>query len=134
AHYTLGQMYGPGGHLRLDLTRSVEHYEKAAMSGHVMARFSLGVLEYNDGRKHLALQHFLISAKMGHTDSLRNINRLLKKGNDLLSSWADRATARLLDFSPRRNWSTAAARKSLVEVNATRPTKMLNGAVPPRRK
>ena len=80
AHYTLGQMYGPGGHLRLDLTRSVEHYEKAAMSGHVMARFSLGVLEYNDGRKHLALQHFLISAKMGHTDSLRNINRLLKEG------------------------------------------------------
>ena len=80
AHYTLGQMYGPGGDLRLDSTRSVEHFEKAAMSGHVMSRFTLGVLEYNDGRKNLSLQHFLISAKLGHKASLGAVQRLLKEG------------------------------------------------------
>ncbi|EJK54715.1 hypothetical protein THAOC_25633, partial [Thalassiosira oceanica] len=73
-------MYGPGGDLGLDLTRLVEHYEKAAMSGQVLSRFSLGKVEYNGGRRHLALQHFLISAKLGHTASLEKVKRLLNEG------------------------------------------------------
>ncbi|EJK59118.1 hypothetical protein THAOC_20695 [Thalassiosira oceanica] len=59
---------------------SVSHYEEAAMCGHVLSRFNLGVWEYNHGQGHLALQHFLISAKLGHTASLDTIKRLLSEG------------------------------------------------------
>ena len=64
----------------LDLERSNQHHEEAAMRGHVLSRFNMGVVEYNDGHRHLALQHFLISAKLGHKASLGAVQRLLKEG------------------------------------------------------
>jgi len=79
AHFILGNLHrgdddGVG-------EKSLQHYEEAAMCGHVLSRFNLGVLEYNDGRRHLALQHFLISAKLGHTASLDTIKqRFLPEG------------------------------------------------------
>mmetsp|Transcript_4849 Transcript_4849/g.10249 ORF Transcript_4849/g.10249 Transcript_4849/m.10249 type:complete len:172 (-) Transcript_4849:22-537(-) len=73
AHFILGNLHRGE-------ERSVSHYEEAAMCGHVLSRFNLGAWEYNDGQGHLALQHFLISAKLGHTASLDTIKRLLAEG------------------------------------------------------
>ena len=87
AHHILGNIYsgnyaGYAGNeeIGLDLARSNQHYEEAAMRGHVLSRFNLGVVAYNVGHRHLALQHFLISAKLGHKASLDVIQRLLKEG------------------------------------------------------
>ena len=87
AHIILGSMYagnykeysGNDG-IGLDFARSNHHHEEAAMRGHVLSRFNMGVVEYNDGHRHLALQHFLISAKLGHKASLGAVQRLLKEG------------------------------------------------------
>ena len=64
----------------LDLERSNQHHEEAAMRGHVLSRFNMGIVAYNDGHRHLALQHFLISAKLGHKASLDAVQCLLKEG------------------------------------------------------
>ncbi|EJK43869.1 hypothetical protein THAOC_37644 [Thalassiosira oceanica] len=74
AHFILGNLHGCGE------GGSIRHYEEAAMCGHLLSRFNLGVWEYNGGRGHLALQHFLISAKLGHTASLDAVKRLLAEG------------------------------------------------------
>ncbi|EJK43749.1 hypothetical protein THAOC_37775 [Thalassiosira oceanica] len=43
------------------------------MCGHVNARRNLGYMEYNAGNNDLALQHFLISAKLGDEYSLNEV-------------------------------------------------------------
>ena len=81
AHYILAHLYREGsGEVVMDGKRSVEQFEKAAMQGHIFARFNLGVMEYEDGRKDIALQHFLISAKMGHEDSMGKVQQLFMEG------------------------------------------------------
>ena len=49
------------------------------MCGHVSARFNLGYQETDAGHYDLALQHFLISATMGHENSLIMVKRLFMK-------------------------------------------------------
>lgn len=80
AHHILGELYGREDGVGGGRAMALQHYEEAAKHGHVIARYRLGVLEYNDGQWHTALQHFLISAKLGDTDSLSNVKRLLVEG------------------------------------------------------
>jgi len=82
AHYILGDAYRKkwekcSTEVCSDRDLSFQHYEKAAMEGHIFARFTLGVLECKEGHRDLALQHFLISAKMGHKLSMDNVKILL---------------------------------------------------------
>ena len=73
-----------------DLARALRHYEVAAMSGHVSARYNLGCME-NDTRNYdLALQHLLIAAKLGYKNSLSNVKILFMNG---LAAKADYAAA-----------------------------------------
>ncbi|EJK57799.1 hypothetical protein THAOC_22123 [Thalassiosira oceanica] len=62
-----------------DLARAVGHYEFAAKQGKALSRHNLGVIEHNTGSKGLALKHFMISAKLGDTDSLEK-SRTCSKG------------------------------------------------------
>mmetsp|Transcript_34344 Transcript_34344/g.77189 ORF Transcript_34344/g.77189 Transcript_34344/m.77189 type:complete len:217 (-) Transcript_34344:252-902(-) len=90
AHFNLGVMYMMGTEVEEDMDKAFRHYEAAAMSGDVDARFNLGCLEKNAGNNDLALQHFLISAKLGCDGSLSNVKRLLMAG---LATKADYAAA-----------------------------------------
>ncbi|EJK53184.1 hypothetical protein THAOC_27435 [Thalassiosira oceanica] len=99
AHFILGDAYRKkwetcstevGSDCDTCRDKSFQHYEKAATEGHIFARFKLGVLEYKEGHRDLALQHFLISAKMGHKQSMNNVKRLLTEG---ISTEADCAEA-----------------------------------------
>ncbi|EJK74650.1 hypothetical protein THAOC_03660 [Thalassiosira oceanica] len=90
AHYNLGVTYMMGKDVRRDTAKAFRHYETAAMSGYVSARFNLGCIERNVGNYEIALQHFLISAKLGHDDSLGDVKRLFIAG---LATKADYAAA-----------------------------------------
>ena len=92
AHYILGGIYerGAGGLRSIDEGRmSFRHYEEAAMRGHVLARFTLGVLECKDRHWGLAIEHFSISAKMGHAASMSNIKQLFIQGIATKAAYAE---------------------------------------------
>ncbi|EJK67384.1 hypothetical protein THAOC_11591, partial [Thalassiosira oceanica] len=81
AHYELGRLYYQS--LRLseeDKPRSIHHWQQAAMKGHVECRHNLGAIEYKLENHLLAVQHWMISAKMGDEQSLNNIREMFKNG------------------------------------------------------
>ena len=90
AHFKLGCLYDEGTDVEKDTVRAIRHYEAAAMCGQADARFNLGCVEYNAGNYDLALQHYLIAAKLGHNQSLHNVKTLFKHG---LATKADYAEA-----------------------------------------
>ncbi|EJK72395.1 hypothetical protein THAOC_06077, partial [Thalassiosira oceanica] len=70
AHYELGRIYYFGNGIEEDKPRGLQYWQQAAMKGLVESRHMLGAVEYNNGNHELAVQHFMISAKMGHGNSL----------------------------------------------------------------
>ena len=90
AHCKLGYLYGEGEDVEKDTAKAIQHYEAAAVKGDVLSRHNLGVLEYYAGNSKLALQHFMIAAKLGYQGSLGNIKILFMDG---LATKADYAEA-----------------------------------------
>ena len=86
AHYNLGVTYAGGKVVEKDMDKAFRHYEAAAMSGEVSARYNLGCEEYDAGNCDVALQHWMISAKLGDQDSLDEVKDLFMDG---LASKAD---------------------------------------------
>ncbi|EJK70315.1 hypothetical protein THAOC_08336 [Thalassiosira oceanica] len=58
----------------------IRHWQEAAMNGDVASRHFLGVAEYNQGNCELAVQHLMISAKMGDELSLNCIKEMFMGG------------------------------------------------------
>ncbi|EJK55031.1 hypothetical protein THAOC_25282, partial [Thalassiosira oceanica] len=94
AHYSLGFVFYTGDGVEEDKPRGIHHWQQGAMKGHVESRYNLGVAEYNNGNYKLAVQHWMISAKMGYEKSLNAIKDRFKKGHTLKCSM------------PRRYWDT----------------------------
>ncbi|EJK55882.1 hypothetical protein THAOC_24327 [Thalassiosira oceanica] len=90
AHHNLGVLYANGKEVAKDMAKAFHHYEAAAMSGHVSARYILGAMEGKAGNYDLALQHMMISAKLGCEDSLGMIKAAFMEG---LATKADYASA-----------------------------------------
>ncbi|EJK75327.1 hypothetical protein THAOC_02947 [Thalassiosira oceanica] len=80
AHYNLGVLYAKGAEVEKDTAKAFRHYEAAAICGHVPARYNLGCEDYNAGNCDLALQHMLISAKLGHDRSLNMVKTFFMAG------------------------------------------------------
>ena len=59
------------------------------MKGHVVSRCSLGVIEYRSGNYELAVQHYMISAKMGYEDALNNIKDMFTDGLATKAQYAE---------------------------------------------
>eukprot|EP00984_Skeletonema_dohrnii_P025343 scaffold14465_cov77-Skeletonema_dohrnii-CCMP3373.AAC.5 len=72
----LSAMYLKGKGVEKDEKMAVYHLEEAAIAGHPTARFNLGSIEWNNGRKERAMKHYIIAAKLGDDDSVGK----LKKG------------------------------------------------------
>ncbi|EJK72396.1 hypothetical protein THAOC_06078 [Thalassiosira oceanica] len=81
AHRQLGVIYYHGFGVEEDKPRGIHHWQQAAMKGNVQSRHNLGYAEYYNGNYQLAVQHFMISAKMGDEDSLNHIRELFKGGH-----------------------------------------------------
>ena len=90
AHLRLGYMYDEGEDIEKDTAKAILHWEAAAVKGDAHARCSLGILEANAGYYDLAMQHYMIAAKMGYQYSLDSVKLLFMKG---LATKADYAEA-----------------------------------------
>ena len=80
ACYELGHLHVFGGDVEQDEAKGVGHWKRAAMKGDVLSRYGLGVLEGNRGNHQQGLKHILISAKMGHKESLDTIQEMFTDG------------------------------------------------------
>ncbi|EJK50360.1 hypothetical protein THAOC_30683 [Thalassiosira oceanica] len=81
AHHHLGHTYYRGNDVQKDKPRGIHYWQEAAIKGHVPSRHSLGVVEHKNGNYQLAVQHWMISAKMGYDKSLRYIKGMFKEGH-----------------------------------------------------
>ena len=80
ALFSLGVAYRRGDGVQQDEATAAEFHKKAAMRGHVESRHYLGLIEGDKGNYDRAVRHFLISAKMGHTDSVEAIKKYFMAG------------------------------------------------------
>ncbi|EJK73454.1 hypothetical protein THAOC_04920 [Thalassiosira oceanica] len=80
ALYALGSAHYKGSGVQQDKTKAAEFWTKAAMQGHVESRYNLGRCEIEREKHHRAVRHYLISAKMGHKNSLEMIQIGLMAG------------------------------------------------------
>ena len=90
AQYNLGCLHGQGIDMKKDTAKAMRHWEAAAMCGHAKARSNLGCEEYNARNYDLALQHFLIAAKLGDPEALNGVKEVFIDG---LATKADYAEA-----------------------------------------
>ena len=82
AHYELGDLYflGIGSDIEVDRLRAIHHWQQAVMKGHAGSRHALGCAEGVNGSYELAVQHWVISAKMGEERSLHGMKKMFKDG------------------------------------------------------
>jgi len=81
AHTAIGNAYYYGRGVEVDKKKANHYYELAAIGGGVIARFTLGVYEYKAGNMDRALKHWMIAARSGYDDSLKQIKRLCTNGH-----------------------------------------------------
>ncbi|EJK48396.1 hypothetical protein THAOC_32809 [Thalassiosira oceanica] len=90
AYYQLGVVYYTGDDgVAEDKPRGIHHWQQAAMKGHARSRHDLGDVEYENGNHKLAVQHWIISAKMGHEVSLSGIKEMFKQGHATKEQYAE---------------------------------------------
>ena len=89
AQYNLGLAYYTGQGVREDEPRGIRHWQQAAMTGHVQSRHNLGVAEIHEGNCEFAVQHWMISAKMGCDGSLNSIKNRFMKGHATKAQYAE---------------------------------------------
>ncbi|EJK45980.1 hypothetical protein THAOC_35380 [Thalassiosira oceanica] len=89
AHHRLGVAYYTGDGVEEDKPRGIDHLQQAAMKGHVASRNNLGVAEYKNGHYEVAVQHWMISAKMGFEMSLNSIKEMFKVGHATKAQYAE---------------------------------------------
>jgi TPR repeat protein len=97
ANFNLGRFYEEGGDLtksfkdaknvilgkfyeRGDKTKAKFHYESAAMGGHELARYNLGIMEAQTGNMERAFKHLRIAASAGHYKAMHNLRKSFEGG------------------------------------------------------
>eukprot|EP00984_Skeletonema_dohrnii_P022069 scaffold11198_cov103-Skeletonema_dohrnii-CCMP3373.AAC.5 len=80
AHFNLSVYIYEGRVVEKDGKKRVYHLEQAAIRGHATARYNLGCAEDENGRMDRAVKHWIIAAKLGHDDSLDNLNVCFRRG------------------------------------------------------
>jgi hypothetical protein len=75
AHYNLSIMYQLGEWVEKDTKKELYHLEEAAIGGHHLARYNLGVEEEDSGMVDRAAKHFIIAAKLGYDGALDEVKK-----------------------------------------------------------
>ena len=89
AYSELGRAYYTGEGVKEDKSRGIRHCQHSAMKGHTVSRHNLGGAEFINGNRELAVQHWMISAKMGYQDSLSDIKDMFMKGHATKAQYAE---------------------------------------------
>ncbi|EJK77431.1 hypothetical protein THAOC_00740 [Thalassiosira oceanica] len=89
AHCQIGLIYCNVIDVEEDKPRGIHHWQQAAMKGDVESRHNLGVTEYYNGNYELAVQHYMISTKMGHERSPNDIKQMFKLGHAAKAQYAE---------------------------------------------
>ncbi|EJK54017.1 hypothetical protein THAOC_26434 [Thalassiosira oceanica] len=89
AHHNLGIAYYYGEGVEEDKPRGIQHWQEAAMKGDVESRHNLGADEFSNGNCELAVQHWMISAKMGYDVSLNAIKKMFLRGQATKAQYAE---------------------------------------------
>ena len=89
AHNQLGHMYCTGNGVEEDKPMGTRYWQQGAMKGDVDSRHNHGAVEDEHGNHQLALQHYMISAKMGYQYSLNNIKLLFAEGHATKAQYAE---------------------------------------------
>ena len=87
AHFLLCASYALGQGVEMNEKKKLYHMEKAAINGHVKARFNLGIHEWNlgvnegkEGSFDRAARHFIIAANFGCIKSLEKLKECYENG------------------------------------------------------
>ena len=114
AHYQLSCMHQNGVGVEKDEKKEAYHLEQAAIGGHVGARFNLGCLEWNNGRKERSIKHFTTAANLGDVESMEQVKKSYQAGlaskDDFASTLRAHHAAVDAMKSPEREAAEAAAR------------------------
>ena len=89
AHCHLGMVYYNGNGVEQDKPRGIYHWQQAAMKGCTSSRHMLGAAEMDKGNIRPALQHWMISAKMGDEMSLKVIKEIFRVGQATKEQYAE---------------------------------------------
>ena len=89
AHYQLGIVYYYGDVVEEDKPRGIYHWQQASIKGDAESRRKLGVVEFHKENYGLAVQHWMISAKMGYEGSLNNIKTMFMEGHATKAQYAE---------------------------------------------
>ncbi|EJK57687.1 hypothetical protein THAOC_22240, partial [Thalassiosira oceanica] len=89
AHFLVGHAYYRGKVVEEDKPRGIRLWQQAAMKGHVASRHMIGFVEAMNGNHQLAVQHLMISAKMGDQGSLNVIKDMFKAGHATKAQYAE---------------------------------------------
>ncbi|EJK72994.1 hypothetical protein THAOC_05414, partial [Thalassiosira oceanica] len=89
AHFNLGRMYFKGEGVEKDVARGIRHWQHAAFQGHPESRYLLGLHECYEGSHEQAVQHWMISAKMGDDDSLNKIKEMFMERHATKAQYAE---------------------------------------------
>lgn len=79
-HYELSCLYEQGRGVEMNDKKRVHHLEKAAVGGHLNARFNLGVEESRNGRIDRMIKHFTIAAYLGDDGALEEVKKGYQRG------------------------------------------------------
>ena len=90
SYYSIGAAYycGDGVGVERNEKKAVHYFELAAMGGDVIARYNLGVIEFNAGNMDRALKHHMIAVGMGKSNSLEKIKLLFMSGDATKDDYA----------------------------------------------
>ena len=106
AHFELGVLYTNGQGVQWSESKSVFHWEQAAIGGYPRARSELGCIDVVNGRSERAVKHWIIGAKLGCDNSLENLKEAFKHGmvnkNDLATALRAHQAAVDAMTSPQR--------------------------------
>lgn len=88
AHCTMAAMYYQGRGVQKNKVKAIHHWKIAAIGGHEQARFNLGVMEHDNGNFDLATKHYIIAARAGYEESLKNVMDMYKRGYVMKDEYA----------------------------------------------
>ena len=89
SHFRLGFLYYAGGGVERDEAKAIYYWQHAAIQGHPDSRLMLGFHERRSENHELAIEHWMIAAKMGHEKSLNAIKDTFMEGHATKEQYAE---------------------------------------------